>query len=212
MPRRIPAETKREAVGILQIHDDISLTHYLTGVHRRTLRHWRAELRQKQNRFLSEKTFPSDRKRTEDPFSDRKPPQGDQIVSPLADRDDAASASDYENLVHIRAKLMNYARQVADDLSPDQVDSNRRTLALSRVLDRIQLLDQVLPERQPKERPPWQDAYDALLELNLPPWELIAIEEKANALDDSLRGRVYEYYRAYHAERIRKEREHYGFR
>lgn len=146
MPRRIPAETKREAIGMLQIHDDISLTHYLTGVHRRTLRHWRQELRQRQNGFLSEKTFTSDRKRTENVISDRKPPAAVQTDALL---DDKADVSDYENLAHIRGKLMNYARQVADDLNPEQPDANRRTLALSRVLDRIQLLDQTLPELQP---------------------------------------------------------------
>ena len=64
MPRRVPEATKRAAIGILEIHDDISLTHYLTGVHRRTLRHWRKELRQGKNQFLSEKTFSSDRKRS----------------------------------------------------------------------------------------------------------------------------------------------------
>ena len=207
MPRRVPAETKHQAVGILQIHDDISLTHFLTGVHRRTLRHWRAELRQRQNGFLSEKTFSSDRKRTENPISDRKPLPADQSDS-LSD--DQVEASDYENLAHIRGKLMNYARQVADDLSPDQPDANRRTLALARVLDRIQLLDQTMPDLLPKECPPWQDAYDALLELDISPYDLTQVEERANALDDSLRSRVYEYFRDYYAEKIRKEKERYG--
>ena len=202
MPRRIPAEVKREAVGMLQIHNDISLTHYLTGVHRRTLRHWRQELRQRQNGFLSEKTFSSDRKRTENDISVGDMQPGAQEESPSDDPIDASSASDYENLSHIRAKLMNYARKVADDLSPDQVDSNRRTLALSRVLDRIQLLDQTLPELQPKERPPWQDAYDALLELDIHPYYLIQIENEANALDERLRAGVYEYYTEQYREEL----------
>ena len=104
---------------------------------------------------------------------------------------------------------MNYARQVADSLSPDQVDVNRRTLALSRVLDRIELLDLTLNELQPKERPPWQDAYDALLELDISPYELTQVEKMAEALPDSLRGRVYEHYRNYYAEKIRKDKSRY---
>lgn len=204
MPRRIPQETKQAAVGLLQIHDDISLTHYITGVHRRTLRHWRAELRQRQNRFLSEKTFSSDRKRTETPISDKKP-QPDAQTNALSD--DQVDVSDYENLAHIRGKLMNYARQVADGLSPDQPDANRRTLALSRVLDRIQLLDQTLPKLQTEERPPWRDAFDDLLDLDISPYDLTQVEERANAVDESLRGRVYEYFRDYHAEKIRKKEE-----
>ena len=62
MPRRIPEATKREAIAILQIHDDISIAHYLTGVHRRTLRRWRAELREQHDDFMSEKKFASDTK------------------------------------------------------------------------------------------------------------------------------------------------------
>ncbi len=207
MPRRIPADIKREAVGMLQIHDDISLAHYLTGVRRRTLRHWRQELRQRQNGFLSEKTFSSDRKQTENDCSAGDMQHGAQFDSQSGAPIDASTAADFENLSHIRAKLMDYARKVADDLSPDQADSNRRTLALSRVLDRIHLLDQTLPKLQPKERPHWQDACDALLELDISPYELIQIEEKANALDESLRGRVYEYY----GEQRRKERERNQF-
>ena len=62
MPRRIPEATKREAIAILQIHDDISTAHYLTGVHRRTLRRWRAELREQHENFMSEKNISSDTK------------------------------------------------------------------------------------------------------------------------------------------------------
>ena len=137
-----------------------------------------------------------------------------------APSDEQAIASDYENLAHIRGKLMNYARQMADELSPDQPDASRRTLALSRVLDRIQMLDKTLPELQPKKRAPWQDAYEALLELNfhsvpgsasISPYELKQVEKMADSLDESLRGRVYEYYREQHAERIREDRQRYGF-
>ena len=60
MPRRIPAETKREAIEILQICDDISVAHYLTGVHRRTLRRWRQELIERDDNFMSEKNIVSD--------------------------------------------------------------------------------------------------------------------------------------------------------
>lgn len=62
MPRRIPEHTKREALAILQIHDDISIAHYLTGVHRRTLRRWRKELREQHDDFMSEKNIVSDTK------------------------------------------------------------------------------------------------------------------------------------------------------
>jgi len=65
MPRKYPDETKREAISIRQIHDDISFTRYATAVHQRALRHWRDQLQMKQNSFMSEKTFQSDIKRTQ---------------------------------------------------------------------------------------------------------------------------------------------------
>ena len=65
MPRKYPDQTKREAIGIRQIHDDISFTRYTIAVRERTLRRWRDELRKKQNSFMSEKTFQSDIKRTQ---------------------------------------------------------------------------------------------------------------------------------------------------
>ena len=65
MSRKYPDQTKREAIGIRQIHDDISFTRDATAVRERTLRRWRDELRKKQNGFMSEKTFQSDIKRTQ---------------------------------------------------------------------------------------------------------------------------------------------------
>ena len=41
MPRKYPDQTKREAIGIPQIHDHISFTHYATAVHQPALRRWR---------------------------------------------------------------------------------------------------------------------------------------------------------------------------
>lgn len=60
MPLRIPAETKRRAIAILQLYGDVSIAHYLTGVNRRTLRRWRAELREQDDNFVSEKNIASD--------------------------------------------------------------------------------------------------------------------------------------------------------
>ena len=54
---KYPDETKRESIGILQIHDDISFTRYATAVHQRALGRWRDQLRMKQNSFMSEKNF-----------------------------------------------------------------------------------------------------------------------------------------------------------
>lgn len=200
MPRKYPRETKQQAVGLLQIHNDISFTHFATGVHERTLRRWRDELRNKQNEFMSEKSFHSDIKRTQKQI----PADNNNAESRQDDPADAVppadtATTDLENFTFIRAQLMKYARQVAADLRPGEADSNRRTLALSRILDRIDRLDQVLPEiAKQQARPPWQDDYESLLELELPPWDMIKIEETASQFDEHLRGRVYRYYAEEH--------------
>ena len=45
---------------------------------------------------------------------------------------------------------MKCARVMAADLESNQPDSNRRSLALARILDRIQWLDEMLPGRIPE--------------------------------------------------------------
>ena len=58
---------------------------------------------------------------------------------------------DFEDFTYIREKLMKCARAMAADLESNQPDSNRRSLALSRILDRIQWLDEIMPERIPEQ-------------------------------------------------------------
>ena len=186
MPRKHSIETKEKAVGMLHIHDDISLVHYNTGVNRRTLRRWRDELAASQKGFMSEKTFPSDIKRTQnvDHPSDSHP-----------EDQEAAATTDHDDFVYIREQLMKYARDMASKLQPDQTDINRRTLALSRVLDRIDKLDRILPEKaKEQERPIWQDAYDDLVSLDLHIHDLIKIEKRAQFKDDRVKAHLYKTY------------------
>jgi len=65
MPRKYPDQTKHESIGIRQIHAAIPFTHCATAVYQRSLHRWRDGLRKKQNGFMSEKTFQSDIKRTQ---------------------------------------------------------------------------------------------------------------------------------------------------
>ncbi len=193
MPRKHRAETKNEAIGMLQIHDDISLVHYNTGVNRRTLRRWRDELATSKKGFMSEKVFPSDIKRTQNDNhpSDSHPEQQDE-----------AAATDRDNFVYIRQQLMKYARDLASNLQPDQTDINRQTLALSRILDRIDKLDRILPEKaKEEERPIWQDAYDDLVSLDMRIQDLITIEKRAEYEDDRVKAHLYKVY----AEQYRKK-------
>ena len=57
MSRKYPHQSKREAIGIRQIHDDISFTRYATAVRERALRRWREQLRKKQSSSYVRKNF-----------------------------------------------------------------------------------------------------------------------------------------------------------
>ena len=57
MPHKYSDQTKREAIGIRQIHNDISFTRYTTAVRERALHRWREQLRKKQNSSYVRKNF-----------------------------------------------------------------------------------------------------------------------------------------------------------
>ena len=211
MPRKYPDETKRQAIGMLEIHADISFVHYSTGVHRRTLRRWRDQLRKKQNAFMSEKVSASDIKRTQNIDNLGLSHIADQSSRAKTDQSDISTNTEHDDFTYIRDQLMQYARQMAGNLRPGEPDSNRRTLALSRILDRIHWLDQILPAKtlqqdKEQERTPWQDARDDLYSLDVEPWEMIKAERMASEVDERLRGRVYEHYAKRHRQRDKSSR------
>ena len=73
-------------------------------------------------------------------------PQNDQAHP----ADSISANSNDEDLTFIRAKLMQVVREITNDLDHSGADINTRSLALSRLLDRIEWLDQLI-ERQAAE-------------------------------------------------------------
>ena len=61
--------------------------------------------------------------------------------------------SHLDDLNYIRAQLMKVARDLASNLDSSGPDINTRSLALSRVLDRVQWLDQLLDTPDPEPEP-----------------------------------------------------------
>ncbi|MCY4070253.1 MAG: hypothetical protein OXG60_03035 [Chloroflexi bacterium] len=194
MPRKYPDETKRKAIGLLEIHPDISLVHYATGVHRRTLRRWREQLQSNQLAYVSEKVLASDTKRTQS--------ADDTALSQTGDETDNPANTELDDFTYIRDQLLQYARQMAGDLRPSATDSNLRTLALSRVLDRIHWLNQVIPsiERRlaKQRRQPWQYARDDFSTIQ-PTWWEVSEEDEEDEWD--------EQYEAYEEDELDEEDE-----
>ena len=93
-------------MGMLEIHADISLVHYSNGIHHRTLRRWRDELRKKQNAFMSEKISASDIKRTQNINNLSLSHISDQSSHAKADLSDASTNTEYDDFTYIRDQLM----------------------------------------------------------------------------------------------------------
>ena len=204
MPSNYTDQQKSAAMEMLAIGDNIAFIHYSTGIPERTLRRWRQKRHEQSNGQMAEKSFSP----TTDPWPETQAYAGDRQHQSDTDQTDISTGSDYEDFTYIREQLMQYAREMARNLQPGDPHSNRRTLALSRILDRIQRLDRILPDLIPEqsddqERPPWQDAFDAFLNLNPEPWEILKAEEMAKSLDERFRGRVYEHCAKNHRDRNR---------
>ncbi len=159
--RNFSNREKREAMDMLNIHNDINAVHLLTGIHPRTLRRWRKKLRRRQNATLSEKSISLSAKRTmSDKVITRKQPPDNTAPTPNAAIQPPANAprknantanNDLQSLLYIRAQLMRFACRLAGDLDPDDPDVNLRTLSLSRTLDRIYWLDDNLYDGEDQE-------------------------------------------------------------
>ncbi len=163
---------------MLRNGSDIAFIHSRTDIPERTLRRWRQSLDQQPDGQMAKKSFPPE---TDQPKESHD--QSDETIS------------DLENFAYIRDKLMTYARQMTRDLQPNAPDVNRRTLALTRVLDRIEWLDSRLPALEKKEeRPVWRDAYDAFMACNPSITMELNAKQAAENREPHEQAKVYERY------------------
>ncbi len=176
MPSKYTDAQKQEALEMIELGDNISFVHFSTGIPERTLRSWRKKLRDQANCQTAEKTFSSAACRQSETNG-----LGQELARDhTGDNEDIDSTAedDHADFTYIREQLMKYARQMAADLRPGEPDSNRRTLALSRILDRIQWLDELLPDRIPEKIIRFQYFYDGEVQ-ELPPWHGASETEEA---------------------------------
>lgn len=187
MPKKHPKAVKIDALIQLSYGHSVSTVHFATGIPMRTLYRWRAEHRQQSAKQMARKTSDSAAYPPHNPSSCHKPadsrqstpdscqnePQNDQQLpqTPHTDGDQSQQPAnaDAEDFTFIREQLMKYARQMAADLQPDDPDINRRTLALARVLDRIQWIDNILPDHSSERVIRIEYYYDGKVQ-DLPPW------------------------------------------
>ena len=175
MPSKYSEQEKIEALEMLRIGDHIGFVHYTTGIPERTLRDWRQKLRASQDCQTAEKSSAPAIATRQDTHADMFYPPRQRQTADTDSTDDEEDHDDherdYEDFKYIREKLMLCARAMATDLQANQPDSNRRSLALARVLDRIQWLDEILPDRIPEQVTRFEYSSDGV-NLPAPPWAM----------------------------------------
>lgn len=173
MPSKYSQELKNDALEMLRLGEPITFVHFSTGIPERTLRDWRQNLRERPDCQTAEKSFDPAIAARQDSISDASgPPRPETDDGSTTDEEELSDADrDFEDFTYIREKLMKCARAMAADLESNQPDSNRRSLALSRILDRIQWLDEILSDRIPESVVRFEYTSDGE-QLPAPPWAM----------------------------------------
>lgn len=86
------------------------------------------------------------------------------------EEDPTDTDANLEDFRRLRAVLMRHAQNLAANLNPDDPDINRRSLALSRILDRIHQLDNMLPSLMPEQILRHEFVYDGMVH-DKAPWK-----------------------------------------
>ena len=133
-----------------------------------------AKLSDEERERLKENNVPDPPDDSSAPASPWTPPEetpagvpGKTYPYPLEDEEE--SENDFEDFRKVRDILMNHAHRLAANLRPDDPDINRRSLALSRILDRVHQLDDMLPDLNPEQIIRFEFTYNGSV-YNVPPW------------------------------------------
>lgn len=195
MPKRIyTTEEKKLVRRLLLIHQgDVNAVRYLTGFPERTIYNWRRDWDDDYELFADAlaKNAPALANANPDAQAPSNPvAAGD---SPLAETPN--SLAEYTQL---RRTLMEHANTLADTLLLGDGLVHQRVQAVSRLLDRILALDEILPAQQPKQETDlqpeqtmrWEFVYDGGIH-DVPPWEKYDVstpEGSKRSAENYLRG------------------------
>ena len=164
--RKYSPEDRKLVRRLLLLHGgNVPLVHQLTGFPVRTIHNWRAQWDDDYELYtdaLARSYFARANAKT-------------AVQSPvsLATAGDTASAHGQNSLAQytqLRDKLMNHAMTLADNLLLGDGFINQRVQALSRLLDRILVLDDILPDKQPEKTIRFEYYYDNAVQEH-PPWK-----------------------------------------
>ena len=170
--RNYSPEDRKLVRRLLLLHGgNVPLVHQLTGFPARTIHNWRAQ-------------WDDDYELYTDALARSLLARANakaavqSAVTPVT-AGDTASAQDADALAQytqLRHKLMNHAMTLADNLLLSDAYINQRVQALSRLLDRILVLDDMLPDKQPEKTIRFEYYYDNAVQ-ERPPWKGASTEE-----------------------------------
>ena len=171
MPERTYTTAEKKLRRLLIHNGNVPIVHHLTGFPRRTIHNWRTQ-------------WDDDYELYTDALAQSLLARANAkatIQSALTPTTatDTASAQGLDTLAQytlLRDKLMNHAMTLADNLLLGDTLLNQRVQALSRLLDRILVLDDILPDKQPEQTIRFEYYYDNAVQEH-PPWKGASTEE-----------------------------------
>ena len=157
MPKRTyTADEKRLVRRLLLLHSgNVTLVHQLTGFPRRTIQYWRQLWDDDYDLYTD--TF------AENLLARAKAKAAFQSPSSHNDDSDSAIAQTEDSLAQyaqLRDKLMEHATTLANNLVLGDGFVNQRVHALTRLLDRVLSLDEILPDKTPEQTVRFEYYYD----------------------------------------------------
>jgi hypothetical protein len=164
--RKYTKHEKKQARRLLLIHNgDVGIVHQLTTIPKRTLYRWRTAWDDQYDLFLDVLAQKNSVSATanQQPLPISSPTSAND--SELAQPPD--SLAQFTQLRHI---LMEHVMTLANNLLIGDYHINNRVIALSRLIDRIVLLDQILPDQNPEKVVRFEFISDGTI-YNTPPWE-----------------------------------------
>lgn len=160
-------DEKQTARRLLIIHGgDTGIVHGLTGIPRRTLYDWRAEWNDDYDAYFE--AF-AQKIRTRADAADRTAILREALESDESDPADPGES--FAQFAQLRQILMQHLMTLSTDLLVGDGHINQRTIAITRLLDRVLQLDQVLPDRNPQQVIRFEFISDGKI-TDQPPWLL----------------------------------------
>ena len=89
---------------------------------------------------------------------------------PVGEEPEPEPDPQYAEFRNLRDLLMQLTKELAANLKPDDPDINQRTLALTRLLDRLQRLEELIPPASHGDIIRFEYVYDGMVH-NKPPWQ-----------------------------------------